>query len=299
MFKILDGRDAFYQWDVDRKVEIKDTSINQVHFANFMSNEALVENAYNLNGKWVANVPNVLLEKNLTISVYGYDENYTKYEKQFVVKSRAVPDDYVYTDEDVKKWSDLEERIDELENKPVSQEAIVEGINTYFEANPIDYPVDSVNGKTGDVVLSAEDVGALPADTVIPSIEGLATEQYVDDAIANIDFPETDLSNYYTKSETNALIPNVSGFATEQYVNQAIANIDFPETDLSNYYTKAQTDALIPDVSGFALKSEIPDVSGFTTMSAVEAKGYQTATQVETAINTALDAIGVAEEGAY
>lgn len=229
MFKILDGRDAFYQWDVDRKVEIKDTSINQVHFANFMSNEALVENAYDLNGKWVADVPNVLLEKNLTISVYGYDENYTKYEKQFVVKSRAVPDDYVYTNEDVKKWSDLEERIDELENKPVSQEAIAEGVNTYFETNPIDYPVDSVNGKIGDVVLSAEDVGALPADTVIPSIEGLATEQYVNQAIANIDFPETDLSNYYTKTEIDEALDNVS-------------------VDLSDYYTKEEVDNLLANL---------------------------------------------------
>lgn len=30
-------------------------------------------------------------------------------------------------------------------------------------------PVDSVNGKTGTVVLAASDVGALPANTVIPS----------------------------------------------------------------------------------------------------------------------------------
>lgn len=60
-----------------------------------------------------------------------------------------------------------------------------------------------------------------------------------------------------------------------------------PVVDLSNYYTKSETNALIPDVSGFI------------TMSAVEAKGYQTASDVETAISNALSAIGVAEEGAY
>ena len=38
----------------------------------------------------------------------------------------------------------------------------------------IDYPVDSVNGKTGAVTLTASDVGALPDTTVIPSTEGLA-----------------------------------------------------------------------------------------------------------------------------
>lgn len=47
-----------------------------------------------------------------------------------------------------------------------------------------DAPVDSVNGKTGEVVLTAEDVGALPANTVIPSTTGLASESYVNNAVA-------------------------------------------------------------------------------------------------------------------
>jgi hypothetical protein len=71
---------------------------------------------------------------------------------------------------------------------------------------------------------------------------------------------------------------------------QQIANmvvIPAPDVDLSNYYTKSETEALIPNTSGFI------------TMSAVEAKGYQTASDVETAISNALSAIGVAEEGAY
>lgn len=63
--------------------------------------------------------------------------------------------------------------------------------------------------------------------------------------------------------------------------------IPAPDVDLSNYYTKSETNALIPNVSGFI------------TMSAVEAKGYQTASDVETAISNALSAIGVAEEGVY
>lgn len=50
----------------------------------------------------------------------------------------------------------------------------------------IDYPVKSVNGKTGAVVLSASDVGALPSNTKIPSIAGLATETYVDDKIEDV-----------------------------------------------------------------------------------------------------------------
>ena len=46
--------------------------------------------------------------------------------------------------------------------------------------------VKSVNGQTGDVVLTADDVGALPNSTIIPSIDGLATEEYVDNAVAEV-----------------------------------------------------------------------------------------------------------------
>lgn len=48
----------------------------------------------------------------------------------------------------------------------------------------ISVPVSSVNGKTGAVQLTASDVGALPVDTVIPSVAGLATEEYVNNAVS-------------------------------------------------------------------------------------------------------------------
>mgnify|MGYP003297808318 CR=1 FL=1 len=42
-------------------------------------------------------------------------------------------------------------------------------ITPYTPSNPPEYPVASVNGKTGVVVLNAADVGALPSATVIPT----------------------------------------------------------------------------------------------------------------------------------
>ena len=76
--------------------------------------------------------------------------------------------------------------------------------------------------------------------TEIPSIDGLATTEYVDNAIANVPSGgDVDLSNYYTKSETNALIPSTEGFVTKEYVDNAVSNI--PTTDLTNYYTKSET----------------------------------------------------------
>lgn len=122
-----------------------------------------------------------------------------------------------------------------------------------------------------------------------------------------------DLSNYYTKTETDGkiqeavnAIPEVdlSNYATVNYVNNAVSNID------------------MPDLTPYALKSEIPDVSSFITAEEAaiyidstelnnalanyakvedipDVSAYQTETQVNTLISNALNAIGVAEEGAY
>lgn len=46
-------------------------------------------------------------------------------------------------------------------------------------------------------------------------------------------------------------------------------------------------------------KTEIPSLSGYATETWVTGKGYQTATQVQTAIDTALAAIPSAESEAF
>ena len=107
--------------------------------------------------------------------------------------------------------------------------------------------IPSLEGYVTETELNAkgyltehQDLSAYALKTEIPSLDGLATTEYVDNAIANVPSGGTvDLSNYYTKAETNALIPSTEGFATKEYVSTAINSI--PATDLSNYYTKSET----------------------------------------------------------
>lgn len=86
--------------------------------------------------------------------------------------------------------------------------------------------VNSVNGKTGDVL---------------------------------VEVPEVDLTDYYTKDETNELIDKVSAGdidltnyytknETENLIDDAIDSIVIPETDLSNYYTKSEVDEKIDNI---------------------------------------------------
>lgn len=63
---------------------------------------------------------------------------------------------------------------------PVQNKVVAEAIGA------IKHPVTSVNEKTGNVVLTASDVGALPDTTEIPSIEGLATETYVNEKVSGL-----------------------------------------------------------------------------------------------------------------
>lgn len=183
--------------------------------------------------------------------------------------------------------------------------------------------VKSVNGKTGNVVLTALDIKGVATEDYVSAkiaeaqlaeggevdLTAYATKDYVNQQIDAI--PETDLSNYYTKTQTDNAIStavgnvkvdltgyatetyvaeeiakaklegedvDLSAYATKEYVDKAIEGIEIPEADvdLTNYYTKGEVDLLIPDVSGY------------TTMSAVEGKGYQTAEQVNALIADAL-----------
>lgn len=294
LFSILDGRARFYQWDLDRKVVVDDESINQVHFCNRTDECSLVCDVYYLNGKRVADVPNVLLQQDWRINVYGYDKNYTKHNEVFDVVRRSKPADYVYTETEVKSFDDLVERIDQIEENGVSDERIADAVNEYLEENPITVDLTGLATETyvDEKIQSIE----------VPNVDltGYATEDFVRQEIAQAQLggegAEVDLSNYYTKSEVDTKIENIEltpgpagkdgadGKDGEDYVLTdedkaeiaGMVEVSGGETDLTDYYTKTEVDGLIPDVSG-----------------------YQTAEQVQTAISQALGEIGVAEEGAY
>lgn len=56
-------------------------------------------------------------------------------------------------------------------------------------------------------------------------LDDYATIQYVDEAVANIDIPEVDLSDYPTRDEVSGLIPDVdlSDYSTTEQMNEAIS----------------------------------------------------------------------------
>ncbi|MBR4889770.1 MAG: hypothetical protein IKU15_00610 [Clostridia bacterium] len=67
-------------------------------------------------------------------------------------------------------------------------------------------------------------------------------------------------------------------------INNLISSGNGGAIDLSNYYTKDETDAAIaqaqPDLTEYAKTADIPDTSNFITMQDVESKGYAKTTDI-------------------
>lgn len=103
-------------------------------------------------------------------------------------------------------------------------------------------------GPAGTWVIGDIDTGVIAS----PSLAGYATEEFVNQQIANI--PKVDLTPYATRQELSEAIlgikiPDVSKFVTQKEIDDAIAAIEFPE----------------PDLTPYVKKTDIPDVSDFTT----------------------------------
>ena len=159
MLDLNDGRDELWQWDTGRTL-IVDADCSQVHFSNKVFGRSIDVNvAYG-----VAIIPDVLLQTDKDLNVWAFsgtaENGYTKISKTFKVNRRNKPADYVFTPPDQTSLEEIKERVSYLESMQ-DPGAIKNAVEDYLEKNPVEAPVQSVNGKTGAVELNAEDVGAI------------------------------------------------------------------------------------------------------------------------------------------
>lgn len=215
MFKIYDGRESFYQWDLDQQLVVADSTIPEVHFCNRTDECSLVCETYVVDGLTLVNVPNILLQEDWDINVYAYDGKATKHSSRFEVKRKTKPSDYVYTETEIKNYDELEERVRQIEENGISDAAVEKAVEEYLEEHDIkvdltgyateEYVNEKIetieltpgpagkDGKDGeDYVLTEADKKEIAGMVEVTGggdvdLTGYATEKYVDDAISEIE----------------------------------------------------------------------------------------------------------------
>lgn len=118
-------------------------------------------------------------------------------------------------------------------------------------------------GPNGTWVINGKDTGVIAS----PGLAGYATEEFVNQQIANIKFQEPDLSAYATREELNAailgiIIPDVNEFATKEELSIAIESIQIPS--LEGLATEEYVNNKIADIE---------DLIATETTTAMEFKG--------------------------
>ena len=162
MLTLQDGRTELWQWDTGRTLVV-DADCSQVHFSNKVFGRSIDVDV----ADGVAIIPDILLQTDKDLNVWAFvgtaENGYTKISKTFTVNRRNKPADYVFTPPDQTSLEEIKEKIDYLESIQ-DPDAIKNAVDDYLEQNPVEIPVQSVNGQTGAVELTAEDVGAISQD---------------------------------------------------------------------------------------------------------------------------------------
>lgn len=162
MLTLNNGRNELWQWDTNRKLTV-DADCTQVHFSNKVFGRSIDVDV--MDG--LAIIPDILLQTDKELTAWAFvgipENGYTKISKTFKVNRRNKPADYVFTPPDQTSLEEIKEKVEYLESVQ-DPDAIKNAVEDYLEQNPVEAPVQSVNGKTGTVKLTADDVGAISQD---------------------------------------------------------------------------------------------------------------------------------------
>lgn len=262
------------------------------------------------------------------VSAYSGDRITATKASVYIEDTGYVEDPTATSDPSIDIYAQLQELIDER----TSEEGIGAIVLQYLEDHPPEAPVQSVNSKTGDVVLDAADVGALPDDTPIPTklpspskltFTGSVSAEYDGSSPVTVNIPSgggggaVDSVNGKTgvvvlDAEDVGALPDDTAIPDETTVagwgftkntgtyskpSSGIPKSDLASgvqdsLDLADTAVQTETDPTVPSWAKAAQKpsysySEIigtPDLSGLQTKSITDTGGYYTTDTVEGAL---------------
>lgn len=129
MFAIANDRKSLWQWDLNQQLTVAG-DCTEVHYLDRGAPSTLTVSVKD--GK--ADIPNILLQKAGRLVVYAYiidaQDHHTKVCEVFGISARPKPAEYVYTETEVKTWSDLQSQIGDLADLATDEKgSLVAAIN--------------------------------------------------------------------------------------------------------------------------------------------------------------------------
>ena len=262
MLTLNDGRSELWQWDTGRKLTV-DADCSQVHFSNKVFGRSIDVDVVNS----VAVIPDILLQTDKDLTAWAFvgtaENGYTKISKVFKVNKRNKPADYVFTPPEQTTLEEIKEKLDYLESIQ-DPDAIKNSVEDYLDQNPVEAPVQSVNGKTGEVELTAEDVGAISRNDLQE-----ATNEALAQAKASGEFDGKDGIDGYTPIKGVDYFdgkdghPGTDGKDGQDYV--------LTEADKQEIAEQAAQLVDVPDIPDIDIPTKLPNPHALTFTGAVSA----------------------------
>ena len=222
MFKIYDGREHFWQWDLNQKLIVEDPTVNEVHFSNRADSDSLPIEVYEENGLRLANVPNILLQEDLKIKAYAYSVDHTKHEAWFYVTTKSKPADYVYTETEVKDYNSL---LDKMSKKVDKSDILTEvATDEVYNDNQF-YNANAVNSVLS--LLGEEFVTNNKFDRIVAEVSNtFQTKVNKSDILSSLDL-DASPNEIYNAMVINSITQQINEmFATKAYVNEVLGGIE-------------------------------------------------------------------------
>ena len=145
----------------------------------------------------------------------------------------------------------------------------LENDSNYLSSIPEEYVTDTELNAKG-YLTEHQDLSAYALKTeipTVPSLDGYATTEYVNNAVSNI--PTTDLSNYYTKSETysktevDTLVANSGGSSSGGGTTEPTTPTPEPEPTVTHNVTiESSTNTINVGGSYKTLTAKVTDANG-------------------------------------
>ena len=255
MLTLNDGRSVLYQWDTGRKLSVA-VDCTQVHYSNKVFGRSIDVDVVD----GVAIIPDILLQTDKELTAWAFvgtpENGYTKISKTFKVNRRNKPADYVFTPPEQTTLCELVERLQKIEENQ-DPDAIKNAVDEYLEQNPVGAPVKSVNGKTGEVKLTAKDVGAISQDDLQN-----ATNKALEQAKESGEFDGEDGTSVTVSSISESTASggtNVVNFSDGKKVN--IKNGTDGKTPVKgvDYFTEAEVQEIAETAAGMV---DVPEGGG-------------------------------------